>query len=144
MALTALWTHGNAVIPERPENLTELTHFGFGMQVRLKPFTEQWCHVAMPTPAFLNGNRLKLLRVIILARSEIVNIRSVHAFDGNDRKRTRVVAIGGEKLSFNPDSVEMDRLEVFKGLGISMLLDNTTLPAPNMFFFGAIGADWDV
>ena len=144
MALTALWTHGNAVIPERPDLLEEVSRFGFGTQVRMKPHTEQWFHVPMPSPVFLNGHRPKLLRVIILARSDSVNIRKVHIFDGNDRQRERLVAIGGEKLSFNPDSVvDAANLEVFKGLGISMFLDNSTIPTSQSFFFGSFGADWE-
>ncbi|WP_187644955.1 hypothetical protein [Paenibacillus terrae] len=48
MAITAMWTHGNAVVPETPELLDQNTRFGFGTQVRLRRGTNQWFHAPMP------------------------------------------------------------------------------------------------
>jgi len=144
MALTAMWTHGNAVIPETPELLDKITHLGFGTQVQLRRDTDQWFHVPMPSPVILGGVRPKLQRVIILGRSSISDyIRRVHIFDGSTRVQDHSVLICGDKLEFNPDSVvNANNLPIAKGLGISMLVDGSA-SASASYFFAAFGADWE-
>jgi hypothetical protein len=144
MALTALWTHGNAVEPEAPQQLESITRFGFGTQVKARPgVSKMWFHVPMPTPPFLNGARPKLRRVILLGKSsESSCIRRVHIFDGNDRVQDKSVLICGDNLNFNDECVvQLGSQPIFKGLGISMFVDASTVPFD--YFFGAFGADWE-
>jgi hypothetical protein len=80
VALTAMWTHGNAVIPEIPERLEKITRFGFGTELKVRPNVgTQWVHVPMTSPVLLAGARPKLRRVLILSKSS----STVHqSFDG--------------------------------------------------------------
>ncbi|MEV0612096.1 DUF6623 family protein [Nonomuraea sp. NPDC050404] len=142
MALTAMWTHGNAVIPETPHLLHECTRFGFGTQTKLHRGTKQWFHVAMPTPVILQGVRPRLKRVFILGRSDVSScITRVHIFDNNNRVEDRGVLICGDKLQIKPDNTIELNHPIFLGLGISMFIDSSTFEAS--FFFAGFGADWE-
>lgn len=144
MALTAMWTHGNAVIAETPDRLNELTRLGFGTQVQCKLGSENWFHVPMPTPVFLNGVRPFLHRLIILGRSEVSDcIEDVHVFDGPDRRLELRTLICGDQLQLTDFNVLEMRgpFQIFKGLGISMRIGPST--SPRSYFFAGFGADWD-
>jgi hypothetical protein len=142
MALTAMWTHGNAVIPETPNLLSQNTHFGFGTQVKLNHGTTQWFHVPMPTPVILGGVRPKLKRIFILGTSDVSScITRVHIFDNNNRMEDRGVLICGDKLTIKPENtLQLDRT-IFFGLGITMFIDSRNLEAS--YFFAGFGADWE-
>ena len=145
MALTALWTHGNAVVPESPQQLEKFARLGFGTDVTSKPgVSTMWFHVPMPTPTLLNGQRPKLKRVILLGKSDNISvaIRRVHIFDGNDRVQDKGVLIAGDNLNINDECiVQTGNQAMFKGLGISMFLDASSIPIS--YFFAAFGADWE-
>jgi len=144
MALTALWTHGNAVIPESPQLLTTINRLGFGTEVKAQQGVSQmWFHVPMPTPAFLNGQRPTLRRVILLGKTDTTScIRRVHIFDGSDRVQDKSVLICGDNLNFNERCVvQTESQAIFKGLGISMFVDASTVALS--YFFAAFGADWE-
>jgi hypothetical protein len=142
MALTAMWAHGNAVIPETPELLHQCTRFGFGTQVKLHRGTKQWFHVPMPTPVILGGVRPKLKRVFILGHSDVSScISRVHIFDNNNRVEDRGVLICGDKLQIKPDNTLLFDRTIFFGLGITMFIESVTFEAS--FFFAGFGADWE-
>ncbi|MER6152584.1 hypothetical protein [Streptomyces hirsutus] len=145
MALTALWTHGNAVVPESPQQLEKFIQLGFGTDVTSKQgVPKMWFHVPMPTPPLLNGQRPKLKRVALLGKSGDVSsaIRRVHIFDGSDRVQDKGVLISGNNLNFNEGCVvQTGSQPIFKGLGISMFLDASSVPFS--YFFAAFGADWE-
>ncbi|MBB3724448.1 DUF6623 family protein [Nonomuraea dietziae] len=142
MALTAMWTHGNAVIPETPELLNECKRFGFGTQVKLKRNTKQWFHVPMPTPVFLGGARQKLKRIFILSNSTAGNecITRVHIFDNNNLIADRGVFICGNRLTISSsNTILMDHTINF-GLSVTMFIDAVF---DVTFFFAGFGADWE-
>jgi hypothetical protein len=144
MALTALWTHGNAVIPESPQLLTTLNRFGFGTEVKAQQgVSKMWFHVPMPSPIILNGARPKLVRVILLGKTDITScIRRVHIFDGSNRVQDQSVLICGDNLNFSDRCVvNTNNQPIFRGLGISMFVDASTVALS--YFFAAFGADWE-
>ncbi|MGI5271832.1 DUF6623 family protein [Nonomuraea sp. CA-218870] len=142
MALTAMWTHGNAVIPETPDLLLQCTRFGFGTQVKLKRGTQQWFHVPMPTPVILAGVRPRLKRIFILGNSDVSScIRRVHIFDNTNRIEDRGVLICGNKLSITPDNTITMNHGVSFGLGITMFIDSSSFEAS--YFFAGFGSDWE-
>ncbi|WP_413789067.1 DUF6623 family protein [Bacillus kandeliae] len=148
MALTAMWTHGNAVVPETPELLDRFTRLGFGTQVTLRRGTNQWFHVPMPSPVLLGGVRPKLRRIFILGNSDVSScIRRVHIFDGSTRVRDVPKLICGNKLAIGPDNTiefgysGQPGLPIYYGLGITMFIESATFSAS--YFFAAFGADWE-
>lgn len=142
MALTAMWVHGNAVVPETPHLLLQHTRFGFGTQVKLQSNTKQWFHVPMPTPVILGGVRPKLRRVFILGNSDVSScIRKVHIYDNTNKIEDRNVLICGNKLSIGSENTIQLNHTVFFGLGITMFIDSTSFEAS--YFFAGFGADWE-
>ncbi|OAB43234.1 hypothetical protein PGLA_09580 [Paenibacillus glacialis] len=157
MVFTALWTHGNAVVPESPEQLDQFTRYGFGTQVQTKTGTNHWFHVPMPSPVLTGTYRPKLLRVFILSNSDISScISKVHIYDGSRLVTERNPLICGNKLTIQNDNAihfatppsgpggiipAFPGLPIYYGLGITMLIDAGTFP--KRFFFAAFGADWE-
>ncbi|MDL4814017.1 DUF6623 family protein [Actinomadura opuntiae] len=143
MALTALWTHGNAVVPETPHLLEEIAYRGFGAYVRLQRGTQQWFHVPMPTPVFIRDSRPKVRKIMILGKSDVSScIRKVHVFDNAKRVEDHSVTICGDKLALSSgNTIWPNDLTIYFGLGISMLIDAQTFSAE--FNFAGFGADWE-
>src|SRR3954452_21613724 len=90
MPLTAMWTHGNAVTVENPENLNFVRHIGWGTELFFQPGKASWMHIPLPTPVILGDTRSKLLRVFLMFRvpNNDGQLRSVHLYDGPVRVRT--------------------------------------------------------
>jgi hypothetical protein len=154
MAITAMWTHGNVVVPEFPEQLDQFTRFGFGTQVQTKRGTNHWFHAPLPTPVLIGGHQPRLKRVFILANSTISDcVRKVHIYDGAKLVQERNVFICGNKLTIQRDNTidftspasgtipAFPGIFIFNGLGITMHIDAGT--TPKRFFFAAFGADWE-
>ncbi|WP_348623022.1 DUF6623 family protein [Paenibacillus peoriae] len=149
MAITAMWTHGNSVVPETPEGLTQFTRFGFGTQIQTKTGTNHWFHVPIPTPVLIGGYQPKLKRVFILGNSSVSScIRMVHLYDGVNKVREQAVYICGNKLAIRPENTitvgtvgTALGLSIFTGLSISMFIEAGTFPKD--FFFSAFGSDWE-
>lgn len=145
MALTAMWTHGNAVIPEIPERLEKITRFGFGTELKVRPNVgTQWVHVPMPSPVLLAGARPKLRRVLILSKSSSTVHQSfdrVHIFDGNDRVQELFHSETFSADLTRPKVYNTGQQSIFKALGISMQLPGSS--QPYTFFFAGFGADWE-
>ena len=142
MALTAMWIHGNALIPEFPNSLESITRRGFGTELTIpRGAGVLWFHVPMPSPVFLAGVRPKLRRVILLCQSGNlgVSITRVHIFDGNDRVQDHPGLFGGD-LS-RPSVIETGQQPIVKALGISMQLPSADQRFS--FFFAGFGADWE-
>jgi len=91
---TASWVHGNAVVAEQPAeddgNVFEFNHFGWGTQIVLRPGSARWFHIPIPTPVFLDGKRMKLIRVFlqweqIRGFAHSAHIEDAHLWDGRNR-----------------------------------------------------------
>ena len=83
--LYASWTHGNAVTVQSPENLVDPDwHTGWGADLLIKPATETWFHLPIPTPVIVSDARSKLVRVFLLFEVDpgMGAIRKVHVWDG--------------------------------------------------------------
>jgi hypothetical protein len=153
MSLTAMWVHGNTVVPENPEkNLTRNVILGFGIDTALREGTGCWFHAAPPTPVFLRDRRPQLLRVIILFRSGPGGrLADVHLFDSSSRVETFDTGAPGaftghpaaDFLTQSPrNTFELAApREISFGLGISFHFA-ADVGSPQPVLVGAVGADW--
>jgi len=82
MPLYASWVHGNAVTVESPQNLDRVGHFGWGGDMMVRPGTDSWFHVPIPTPVIANDARTSLNRVFLLFNSNSGSISNVQVYDG--------------------------------------------------------------
>jgi hypothetical protein len=104
--MTAMWIHGNAVVPEHlehlqvqdrgelgpedkeyPEPLLALDRRGWGTEFKLQRGTSSWFHIAIPTPIILNDHRSQLVRVFLFFNTprEDGQISAIHLYDGANR-----------------------------------------------------------
>jgi hypothetical protein len=148
MALTAMWTHGTAVVAETPANLAKNDRLGFGADMRLRPDRECWCHVPMPTPVVLGDRRPKLLRVIILFRTDPgAFLLDVHLFDASTRTVQLHPNVTGSHLTQDQSNTfQLNPSREFSfALGVSCrFFVGIAHPTPQTVFVSAVGADWNV
>jgi hypothetical protein len=80
----ASWTHGNSLTVETPNNLTSITHFGWGIDLRFIPGKSSWCHIPIPTPVIIDDKRTKVQTLFLLFESKVGDgdIRFIHIYDG--------------------------------------------------------------
>lgn len=123
---TASWAHGHAVVmePAVDDGVSRFSHFGWGAQIVMRPGFSRWFHIAIPTPVFLDGKRMKLIRVFLQwqqigGHPRSGRIEDAHLWDGKNR-----IA----KKSNND----------FKQSGFATLPDHQTyeLPRPREWLFG--------
>jgi len=81
----ASWVHGNALTVESPENLTQVGHYGWGVDLLIKPGRASWFHIPLPTPVIVGDVRVQLQRVFVLFKSDpdAGEIRNLHVYDGS-------------------------------------------------------------
>ncbi len=117
--------HGNAVEPEYPEHIDEVSHKGWGATFWGKEATTNWFHIPFAVPNLLDGQRPKLSRVFLFFHNTSRSpIASVHLYDG-----TRLLRAFGPLSLFGDHARGADRgntfslekpLELSYGLGISV------------------------
>lgn len=83
---TARWVHGTEFNVEYPDRLVRQERKGWGSEFFMKPSTDNWFHVSIPTPVIIDGSRPLLSNIIILYRIGVVlggpSITSIHLYDG--------------------------------------------------------------
>lgn len=120
MGLTAMWTHGTALVVESTDSLARNGRFGWGADLLFKPGESSWLHCPLPTPVLLSSHqRARLLRVFILFNTpqNAGSIRAVHVWDGSTKIHQVKDFIQGSHLG-------IDNLSTF------------SLPAPREVFTG--------
>jgi len=132
MLKQASWTHGNSLTVETPQNLSSITHIGWGTELRFASGKSSWCHIPIPTPVIVNDQRLKVQKLFLLfnvkeAQSRIMNI---HIYDGPNRIQTfDGLSLKGDH-SGGIDDVNTITLqkqhEVFYGVSISFFFQAAT------------------
>jgi hypothetical protein len=151
MSLTAMWSHGNSVIVETPENLASDRRFGFGADMQIKVGKDCWIHASMPTPVILGGRRPKLVRVLILfttGKPGGAGLKELHIFDGNNRIHVHSQTAAGEHLTLSDANIfALPSLQLSFALGISMRWQHSLFFPANapsqQIFIAALGADYE-
>lgn len=122
MALVhAAWLHGHAMEVEFPDRIARQQRAGFYYRVEGRPGTDNWFHLAIPTPVIVNTQRLKVGQAMLRYRTAAGAIlTAVHVYDGE----TRIARVTG--LSNRPENWVFERHdvpgdpEVRWGVGISI------------------------
>lgn len=144
----AMWVHGHSVEIEYPERLSSQIRRGYYIQVRGKPFKDNWFHYAIPTPVIVDGKRLVVGSVMIRFRSGPGTvIHAVHIYDGE----TKIASYDGQKLT-SQGSFHWPRFDVPKhplikwGLGVSIGVkfnDDANLPNNKLLLeISSVGCDF--
>jgi hypothetical protein len=81
------WIHGHSMRIEYPERIASELRTGFCIQVDGKPGTENWFHFAIPTPTFINDNKLKVGSVMLRFRTLSADalVKHIHVYDGETK-----------------------------------------------------------
>lgn len=148
MSLTAMWIHGSSVVVESPENLEGIVRYAFGTEARLKRDRECWFHASMPTPVIVSNKRPKLVRAIILFKSDsTARLTHVHIFDAHKRifEITPSFPPEGDRLEMQgSNTFNMPNLDVYFGLGISFKFKARHEEFSRFqTFISAVGADFE-
>lgn len=157
MIKRAVWVHGNAVVVERPDDLTEEIRIGWGSKFMLRAGTSNWFHVSIPTPVLIDDIRPKLARVFVLFKTSKPEgsgtfigstLEALHVYDGHNR----VAAITGTRMGKHANAIdsantwEFDApLSIYSGLGLSVEVRAAQVGSdttPQSVEFATIGADF--
>ena len=153
--VSAIWTHGNAVVAEHPKHLLALDYRGWGPEFKLKRGTTSWFHITIPTPLILENQRPQLVRVFLCFNTpeRDGHISKVHVYDGADRLQAfeNLFLTGDRRASlmngYNAFTLPDPRL-LYRGLGISFLYQATRCsrkPCPPSYLsISAAGGDFIV
>ena len=151
--VTAIWTHGNAVVAEHPEHLLALDYRGWGPEFQVERGTTSWFHVAIPTPLILANQRAQLVRIFLCFNTpeRDGHISEVHVYDGADRVQVfeNLFLVGDCRTSLmsglNTFPLPSPRL-LYRGLGLSFLYQAASCarePCPPSYLsIAAAGADF--
>jgi hypothetical protein len=84
MSRTSMWIHGNAVVVQSPENLSDRLNAGWGAELSIRLGTDTWLHIPVPTPIVNNDLDLALESVTLLFRCDDLAsiIDTVDIYDG--------------------------------------------------------------
>jgi len=91
--ITAIWVHGNAVIPEQPSDFREIRRRGWGTELLLRPGegspaaeVRPVVHIAVPTPVLFESDPADLVRIFLLYETNgpDVQIQQLDLWDGPD------------------------------------------------------------
>ncbi len=163
MIKRAVWVHGNAVTAERPGDLAGEVRIGWGSSFLLKPGTDNWFHVSIPTPVLIDGVRPKLSKVFVLfttSKSEGGGefgeggmfqgsvIDALHLYDGAKKVKsfdeTRTGKHTAKIDAANTWAIDAP-LTIYYGLGLSIHARAPQVmsdDAPQPVEFATIGADF--
>ena len=84
------WIHGVSTMVEDAERATDIIHFGSGTTVRQPANTDNWFHIAVPTPTIIDDEEKVGLRVVAFhAKAENADITEWHLYMGKDLVGTR-------------------------------------------------------
>ena len=102
------WIHGNSLQIEYPERVEEVWRCGFYARVKGEPGSENWLHLAVPTPAVMDTDPMRINTVMVRFRtgSPDVYVRAVVVYDGEKRIASH------EDIRLAPTHWTTERLDV--------------------------------
>lgn len=117
----AAWIHGHAMEVEFPDRIAREQRAGFYYRIEGRTGTDNWFHIAIPTPVIVHDQRLKAGSVLLRYRSAGgAIVTAVHVYDGE----ARIAHFDG--LANHPEAWVMERHvipgtpEVRSALGLSI------------------------
>jgi hypothetical protein len=164
--ITAMWVHGNTVIPERPSDFTDIRHLGSGAELVFRAgegdppgYVESFLHIPIPTPALINGAPADLAKVFLLYETDTqgateILLKSLEMWDGQNLLERQDLYIqlptgpttqhwyGSHITMLDQDNtvVLSQPKRVHFGLGLFLLCHSST--GPGTLRIAAAGADF--
>ncbi len=133
-----MWVHGHDMKVEFPERLTLQQPMGFYMRIKGKPFTSNWLHYAIATPAVAGCKRQRAgVAVVRFRTGPGASVKAVHVYDGE-----KLIAVYNNLNLISKDIFRSFPFEVpsspylYRGLGISIGVgfgDSANLPPDKLF-----------
>lgn len=133
-----MWVHGHNMKVEYPERLTLQQPMGFYMRIKGKPFTSNWLHYAIATPAVAGSKRQRAgVAVIRFRTGPGASVKAIHVYDGE-----KLIAVYNNLNLTSKDIFRSFTFEVpsnpylYRGLGISIGVsfgDSANLPPDKLF-----------
>lgn len=91
------WVHGVSTFVERPQLLATIFHAGHGTVATQAGNTDNWFHIAVPTPTMIDDEEKVGLRVVAFrAKADNAEITEWHLYMGKDLVGTRQETWSGE------------------------------------------------
>jgi hypothetical protein len=115
----AMWIHGHSLRVENPDTLESARRHGSAITLIGRANTDNWFHMAIPTPVIVDDKGLHLDSVMLRFRTSGATITAVHVYDGETKIENR------NGLSLNSDDYCFERIPVGGtphirwGLGVS-------------------------
>jgi hypothetical protein len=63
------WTHGISAIVEFPGQVAEIRHNTLGLDLRQRANTDNWLHLALPSPSMLDNNDVFIIDALLKGKS---------------------------------------------------------------------------
>lgn len=103
----AAWIHGHAMEVEFPDRIAHEQRAGFYYRLDGRAGTENWFHIAIPTPAVVNDQHLKIGSVLLRYRTAGgAVLTAVHVYDGD------ALIAHFDGLANHPETFVMERHEI--------------------------------
>ena len=146
------WVHGNAVVAEDP-NFTKIYRLGYHAEIDSDygftigtPFRRAaWVHFVIPTPVVINGQRVRIARVMMNFLTQTVNglVTAVHIYDGPN------LIAAFERLNLSLDQARRvfaipNTPQVQLGVGLSVQYSINPVNQPRRIFFRSVGAEFEI
>ena len=80
------WVHGSSMQIEYPNRVTSVRHTGPFVRIEGAEGQNTWVHFPIPTPAVVNGNRMKVDTALLSFRTRAnATVHEVIVYDGDKR-----------------------------------------------------------
>ena len=80
------WVHGSSMQVEYPDRLTAVRHTGPFVHIEGSEGQNTWVHFPIPTPAVVNGTRMKVGTALLSFRTRAnATVNEVIVYDGDKR-----------------------------------------------------------
>ena len=135
------WVHGSSMQIEYPDRVTSVRHTGPFVRIQGAEGQNTWVHFPIPTPAVVNGTRMKVDTALLSFRTRgKATVHEVIVYDGEKRIAEHM------DLNLEDDHLEArfdvpDSPEVNQGINITLgVLFGTKLPDTRSMQIEIIGA----
>ena len=148
MKTYASWTHGNSLTVESPQKLDRNGHFGWGVDMSVKPGESGWFHISVPTPVIVADVRSQLQKVFLMFNATGGQIHEVHVYDGSTKvQEFKGLNLNGEHRNGLDGSNTFTLATphtVWWGIGItfSFTADIASDGPPSRLILGSAGGDF--
>ena len=135
------WVHGSSMQIEYPDRVTSVRHTGPFVRIQGAEGQNTWVHFPIPTPAVVNGTRMKVDTALLSFRTRgKATVHEVIVYDGEKRIAEHI------GLDLKDDHLEArfdvpDSPEVNQGINITLgVLFGTKVPDTRSMQIEILGA----